>query len=138
MSDSLIQTIGNTLTSLPPLTTAVNRFLDQHTVPREAIFRVNLAIEEIVTNIIKYGYDDTDPHTITVNLALFPDTIRLQLKDDGHPFDPLQTPAPDIHVPLDQRKVGGLGIHLVRETVSRIAYRRENGANVLEIDIARK
>ena len=138
MSDSLSQTIGNTLTSLPPLTTAVNLFLDQHTVGHEAIFRVNLAIEEIVTNIIKYGYDDTNPHTITVNLALFPDTIRLQLKDDGHPFDPLQTPEPDIHVPLDQRKIGGLGLHLVRETVSRITYRRENGANLLEMNIARQ
>ena len=138
MSDSLSQTIGNTLSSLPPLTTAVNRFLDQHAIPHEAIFRVNLAIEEIVTNIIKYGYDDTNPHTITVNLALFPDTIRLQLKDDGHPFDPLQTPEPDIHVPLDQRKVGGLGLHLVRGMVNRIAYRRENGANILEMDIARR
>ena len=138
MSDSLSQTIGNTLTSLPPLTTAVNLFLDQHTVGHEAIFRVNLAIEEIVTNIIKYGYDDTDPHTITVNLALFPDTTRLQLKDDGHPFDPLLSPEPDIHVPLDQREVGGLGLHLVRETVSRIAYRRKNGVNLLEMDIARQ
>ena len=69
MGESLNQTIDNTLTSLPPLMTAVNRFLDQHTIPSEAIFRVNLTIEEIVTNIIKYGYDDTDPHSITVNLA---------------------------------------------------------------------
>ena len=138
MSDSLSQTIDNTLTSLPPLMTTVNRFLGQHTIPSEAIFRVNLAIEEIVTNIIKYGYDDTAPHTISVNLTLFPDTIRLQLKDDGHPFDPLQTPEPEIHVPLNQRKLGGLGLHLVRETVSRIAYRRKNGANLLEMDIARQ
>ena len=139
MSDSFSQTIGNTLTSLPPLTTAVNRFLDQYAVPREAIFRVNLAIEEIVTNIIKYGYyDDPGPHTITLNLALLPDTIRLQLKDDGHPFDPLQTPEPDIHVPMEQRKIGGLGLHLVRETVSNIVYRRENGTNLLEMDIARQ
>ncbi|MCX6993464.1 MAG: ATP-binding protein [Kiritimatiellaeota bacterium] len=138
MSDSLSQTIGNTLTSLPPLTTAVNRFLDQHTVPSEAIFRVNLAIEEIVTNIIKYGYDDTADHTITVNLALFPNTIHLQLKDDGHPFDPLQSPEPDIHLPLAKRKIGGLGLHLVRETANHIAYRRENGANILEMDIARQ
>ena len=138
MGESLSQTIGNTLTSLPPLMTAVNRFLGQHTIPSEAIFRVNLAIEEIVTNIIKYGYDDTAPHTISVNLTLFPDMIRLQLKDDGHPFDPLQTPEPEIHVPLDQRKLGGLGLHLVRETVSRIAYRRKNGANLLEMDIARQ
>ena len=138
MGESLSQTIGNTLTSLPPLMTTVNRFLDQHTIPSEAIFRVNLAIEEIVTNIIKYGYDDTAPHTISVNLTLFPDMIRLQLKDDGHSFDPLQTPEPNIHVPLDQRKLGGLGLHLVRETVSRIAYRRKNGANLLEMNIARQ
>ena len=138
MSDSFSQTIGNTLTSLPPLTTAVNRFLDQHAVPSEALFRVNLAIEETVTNIIKYGYDDNDPHAITVNLALFPDIIRVQLQDDGHPFDPLQTPEPDLHGSLDQRKVGGLGLHLVRATVSRIAYRRENGVNILEMDITRQ
>jgi anti-sigma regulatory factor (Ser/Thr protein kinase) len=138
MSDSLSQTIGNTLNSLPPLTTAVNRFMEEHAIPHEAIFRVDLAIEEIVTNIIKYGYDDTAAHAITVNLDLLPDTIRLQLKDDGHSFDPLQTPEPNIHVPLDQRKVGGLGLHLVREMVDRIVYRREHDANILEIDIARK
>jgi len=138
MSDSLSQTIENILTALPSLMTTVNRFLDQHTVPREAIFRINLAIEEIVTNIIKYGYDDKHPHAITVDLALFPETIRLQLKDYGHPFDPLQAPEPDIHVPLEQRKVGGLGLFLVREIVGRIVYRRENDANILEMDIKRQ
>ena len=138
MSDSLSQTIGNTLTALPTLMTTVNRFLDQHTVPHEAIFRINLAIEEIVTNIIKYGYDDTDFHRISVFITMFPDTIRLRLEDGGHPFDPLQAPEPDIHVSLDQRKVGGLGLLLVRKIVGRIAYRRENDTNILEMDIARK
>jgi len=138
MSDFLRQTIGNTLTALPPLMTTVNCFLDQHAVPREAIFRINLAIEEIVTNIIKYGYDDTAPHAITVFLTLLPDTIRLRLEDDGHPFDPLQAPEPDIHASLDKRQVGGLGLLLVREIVGRIAYRRENDANILEMDIARQ
>jgi len=138
MSDALRLTIANTLPSLPPLTAAVNQFLEQQAAPHDAIFRVNLVIEEIVTNIIKYGYDDTAPHTITLDLALSPESIRLQLQDDGHPFDPLKTPEPDLNLPLDQRKIGGLGLHLVRETVSRIAYRRENGANILEMDIARQ
>jgi len=138
MNASLSQTMENTVTALPPLTTAVNRFLDQHTVPREAIFRINLAIEEIVTNIIKYGYDDTAFHAIEVSLALLPDTIRLRMEDDGHAFNPLLAPEPDIHVALDQRKVGGLGLLLVREIAGHIAYRRENGANILEMDIARK
>ena len=138
MSDSLSQTIENTLTALPVLMTTVNRFLDRHAVPREAIFRINLAIEEIVTNVIKYGYDDTGLHSIKVFLTLFPDAIRLRMEDDGHPFDPLQVPKPDIHVPLDQRKVGGLGLLLVRDIAGRMAYRRENDANILEINIARK
>jgi len=138
MSDSLSQTIGNALPSLPPLITTVNRFLEKHAIPHEAIYLANLAIEEIVTNIIKYGYDNTDHHTIAVNLTLLPNTIHLQLKDDGHPFDPLQTPEPDLNVPLAQRKVGGLGLHLIREMVSHIAYRREDGINILEIDIARE
>jgi len=138
MSESLKQTMGNTLAALPPLVTTVNRFLEQHSIPREAIFRVNLAIEEIVTNIIKYGYDDKAPHAITVFLELFPDSIRLRMEDDGHAFNPLQAPEPDINVALDQRQVGGLGLFLVREIVGRIAYRRENDANILEMDVARK
>ncbi len=138
MSDSFCQTIANRLNCLEPLTIAVNRFLEKHALPHEAIFRVNLAVEEVVTNIIKYGYDDTGAHTVTLNIALLPGIIRLQIKDDGHPFNPLEAPEPDIHLPLDQRQIGGLGLYLVRATVSQIVYRRENDANILEMDIARQ
>lgn len=138
MSDSFCRTIANQLDCLAPLTSAVNRFLEQRALPQAAIFRVNLAIEEVITNTIKYAYDDNGAHTVTLNLTLSAGIIRLQFKDDGHPFNPLETPEPDIHLPLDQRKIGGLGLHLVRTTVSRIVYRRENDTNILEMDIARQ
>lgn len=138
MSESLSLTIGNALPALPPLMITVNRFLTEHAMPQEAIFRVNLAIEEIVTNIIKYGYDDTNAHVIKVFLDLSPVIIHLRLEDDGHSFNPLQAPEPDIHLPLNQRKIGGLGLHLVREIVGHIAYRREKDVNILEMDIARQ
>ena len=137
MSDSFRHDFANELASLPSLTDALNLFLNRQRLAPEVIFRVNLAVEEIVTNIIKYGYDDAIRHTISLRISPFPDHIRLQLQDDGHPFDPVHTPKPDINAPLEQRRIGGLGLHLVREMTSRIDYRRENGRNVLEIDIAR-
>lgn len=138
MSESFCKIIENNLPALSPLLISINHFLSGQSLPQETIFRVNLAIEEIVTNIVKYGYDDRNGHAIKVVLDLRPAMIHLRIEDDGHSFDPLQAPEPDIHVPLDQRKIGGLGLHLVRKLVDGIAYRREKDLNILEIDISRQ
>ena len=64
-----------------------------------AVYVVNLAIEEIVTNILKYGYDDTAIHEILLRIEIHPGAVRLVLEDDGHEFNPLKVPEPDVNLP---------------------------------------
>ena len=127
--------IDNDLSDLDQLTKVANKFLAEAKVSDRAVYAVNLVIEETVTNIIKYGYDDTDNHKIAVNLQPDSEHMVVSIEDDGHEFDPLQAPEPDTQSPLEQRRIGGLGIHLVRNVVDKIEYRRENDKNILEMSI---
>ncbi len=128
-------TLGNRLEELARLTTAIQQFLTARGAPESVVFAAHLVAEEMVTNIIKYGYDDAGAHRIEVVLTLEPGRLAIRIEDDGHPFNPLDLAPPDITVPLEQRRIGGLGIHLVRRTADAMAYRREDGRNVLTIAI---
>ncbi len=139
MNPSFRQQIPGEAEALPALMAAARAFLDQHDIPHPAAFRVELAIEELVTNIVKYGYAGApDPRPIAVEVALQPAVIRLRIEDQGRAFDPRTAPAPDLEAPIERRAVGGLGLHLVRSMAARLDYRREGSANILEVDIARR
>jgi len=110
-------TLRNANDELPRLNQAVQAFLDSHSAPTETVFATHLAVEEMITNIIKYGYDDAGPHEIGITLTREPGRLTIAIEDDGHEFNPLNLPAPDTTHQLEKRKIGGLGIHLVRNTV---------------------
>ncbi len=90
---------------------------------------LRLITEEAATNVLKYA----SAQNIELTLELDEREARLELRDDGLPFDPLEAPPPDLDSPLDERPVGGLGIHLLKELTDRIRYRREAGFNVLSL-----
>src|ERR1700736_2088606 len=94
---------------------------------------VLLAIEELVTNCIEYGYDDADVHTIRIVLSIHDQYLTMTVIDDGHPFDPLTVPPPDFSVQVQDRPIGGLGIHMLRKLSDHIAYERRDGANRLTL-----
>lgn len=96
-------------------------------------FLVSLAIEEIVTNCIKYGYDDSDAHTIEISLSLSDGLLTMVVTDDGHPFNPLEAPPPDLSLAIEDRPIGGLGIHLLRELSDEVSYDRRDGMNRLTL-----
>jgi len=112
-----------------------SRFLEDAGIGGQEGYVANLAIEELATNILKYGYDDAAVHEILLRLELQPGTLRLVLEDDGHPFNPLDFPEPNIHLPAEQRMPGGLGIHLVRKMADRLDYQRCDGRNRVTVDI---
>ena len=89
----------------------------------------------MITNIIKYGYDDSLSHDITVTLTHESRRLIIRIEDDGHQFNPLSLPPPDTSPHLEKRKIGGLGIHLVRHTVDSMRYQRQVDRNVLDIII---
>ncbi len=126
----------NELESLCRVIDEAVRFIEEREVSARAVNLARLAIEEMGTNILKYGYDDTARHEILVRVQVDPGTVLVVLEDDGHEFNPLEAPPPDAEVPLDQREPGGLGIHLVRKLATQMDYQRSGGRNRLTVKIA--
>lgn len=131
MTASLSVTLVNDQSEVERLSRLVEAFGEAKGVPQESIFNVNLALDEVITNIIRYAHSDDQKHPIVVRLALEPGELTAQVEDDGRPFNPLEAPVPDLHASIEERPIGGLGIHLVRTMMSSVEYRRENGRNVL-------
>ena len=129
--------VRNNLAALPSLQDSVRDFLQGRALPTEVIYNVCLAVEEILTNTIKFGYPDTLPHEIAVDLTLAPGEVILVIEDDARAFDPQTAPKPDLTLPVEQRPIGGLGLHLVRSLSSRMTYRRQNDNNILEVRFRR-
>ena len=99
----------------------------------ELVFRVNLALEELVLNIVDYGFDE-GLHEIEITLTSDADALTIEIVDGGRPFDPLKdAPQPDVDAPVEDRPVGGLGVHLVRTLMDQMHYRREKGKNHLTL-----
>ena len=112
-------------------------FLNQKSCGPQALYHAQLAAEEIGTNITKYGYDDQREHHITLRVERLADCFRLQILDDGRPFDVRQVPEPDPEQGLEERQPGGWGISLVRRMARRMDYERRDGVNVLTVEISR-
>lgn len=92
-----------------------------------------LAIEELGTNALKYGYDDHQAHEVDVELELSEFGLQVTFMDDGRPFNPLETAAPDVSLPLEERTIGGLGIHLLRSVTDNLEYQRVDGKNRIRL-----
>ena len=104
-------------------------WLEEQQAAPSAAYLSTLALEELVTNSIKYGYDDQDEHVIQVQVELALEGVTIVVEDDGHPFNPLEQVEPDMNLPLDQRPIGGLGLHLLRKLSDRMDYAWQNGRN---------
>ncbi len=106
-------------------------FWAEHGLPPDLKNDVNLALEEVLGNVILHAYRDEGEHQFQVRLSLENREVKVEIEDDGAAFNPLEAPEPDISGPLRDRPIGGLGIHLVRRLMDRLEYRREAGRNHL-------
>lgn len=104
---------------------------NDHGIAREAVWKMGLALEELLTNVARYAWEDAGSHEIDFELTWTDNQIEAKMEDDGRAFDPLAHPLPDTSVPIDEKPVGGLGIHMARQTMDEIRYSRRNGHNVL-------
>ena len=131
MTGPISLTLVNQLSEVSKISGFVEAFGVEEGLKPEAVFSLNLALDEVVTNVIRYAHDDDQEHPIVVRLALERDVLTAQVEDDGRAFNPLEAPAPDLNASLDERPIGGLGIFLVRSVMNSVEYRREDGRNVL-------
>jgi anti-sigma regulatory factor (Ser/Thr protein kinase) len=100
---------------------------------KKTIFSLSLAMEELVTNIISYGYTDDAEHFINIAISYTDGIIVISLEDDGIAFNPLDAPKPDCECPLEQRKIGKLGIYLTKEFMDDLVYERRDDKNILTL-----
>ena len=97
------------------------------------VFHVNLAVEELATNIMSYAHS-AGLHEFEVVLNSEPDHLTIEIWDDGSPFDPLtDAPEPDLDASLEERRVGGLGIYFAETLMDEMRYKREDGRNHLTL-----
>lgn len=125
--------LENSFAALGPASGRVREFLCSCHAPDAASFLADLVIEELVTNTIKYGYDDGGAHRIRVDVEFHDGSLCIAVRDNGHPFDPLQQDAPDLTLAAEERPIGGLGIHLVRQMTDSVSYERRDGENIVRV-----
>jgi anti-sigma regulatory factor (Ser/Thr protein kinase) len=131
MGEKLSVTLTNQLAEIERLAGTVEEFAQQQQLPTKAIFEINLSLDELLTNIMSYAYDDRQPHAILVTLAVEPGHVAIALEDDGRPYDPFTAPVPELDRPLEDRAIGGLGVHFVRNLMDAWEYRREGNRNIV-------
>lgn len=123
--------LRNRMDELPRLQQALDAFAEEHGLARQILLELHLILEELVTNVIRHAYQDETEHEISVGLTLEAGRLRIEVEDDGLPFDPRHVPPPDVEAPLEDRPIGGLGLHLVRSLVDELRHRRHEGRNLL-------
>jgi len=129
--------IPNRLPALMRANEGLDRCLEQWGANAYARYLAQLAVEELGTNIIKYGYDDQNEHIIRLSAVAEGEVIRIRLEDDGHEFNPCLTPEPDPNLGLQERKPGGWGLSLLRRLLAGMEYERHDGRNVLCLTVPR-
>lgn len=133
MNEQLRLRIDNRLPELDRLRDEVEGFLSRCGVGGRESFHIQLALDELVTNVINYAYEVQGGHGIDLTLTSAPGLVDMVLEDGGKPFNPLLAPEPDVCVPAESRRVGGLGIHFVRKVMDELYYERTDGRNILHI-----
>ena len=99
--------------------------------------KMMMALDEALTNVVLYAYPEDQRGTVGISIFRNDNTITAEIVDHGKPFDPTAHPAPDITLPIEQRPIGGLGIHLMRNLVTSLRYCREQGENHLVLTTSR-
>jgi serine/threonine-protein kinase RsbW len=123
--------LTNDLSELDRLCQCCEEVGDSIGMTKKAVFEMNLSLEELFTNIISYGFKDGKEHLIKIRLVVENDIMSVRIEDDGIPFNPMDAEEPDLTCSLEECKIGGLGIHLIKKIMDEIQYKRDGDLNIL-------
>jgi serine/threonine-protein kinase RsbW len=115
------------------LTQFLQEFWSAADLPPAETVSFELALEEIFMNVVMHGSPEGGVPRVEVSLALCDGCLTLKIEDDGPSFDPLSLAAPDVTASLEERRVGGLGVYLVRQVMDAVSYQRLGGRNQLSM-----
>jgi anti-sigma regulatory factor (Ser/Thr protein kinase) len=111
----------------------IEKFRERCGIDEHAFAGIDLAVDELLTNLVSYAFRDGASHRIDIDLDFSRERLRIDIRDDGIPFNPLDIPPPRLDGELGEREVGGLGMHFVRNIADEISYRREANWNILRL-----
>jgi serine/threonine-protein kinase RsbW len=125
--------LGNEPQALHKLASFVQDFVLQAGINKESGFALDLALTEWITNILEHGFNSSAPELglIEVHLSLIDTVIRAEVVDNGPAFNPFEYPAVQTDTPLEEKPIGGLGIHLIRKFMDEVFYERQTNRNRL-------
>jgi len=124
-------TVKNRIEDLLRVNSVFESFATQHEIGGRLRYHLLVSIEEILTNIIKYGFDEDGVHPIHITFRHINEKVEMEFEDRGREFNPLEISEPDLDTPIENRQLGGLGIHLVKKMMDEAKYRREGDRNIL-------
>lgn len=134
MAEELRVTIPARLSEVRELSSMVEAFGYANDLPDPKVFVINLALDELITNTVTHGLEDLADAEIRIRMRVAAGTLILVMEDNGQPFDPTQDTNADVTSSLEERAVGGLGLHLVKSFADRISYEFVEGRNRLTME----
>lgn len=130
MSAEFVRTLRDGRSGFPGLLEAIEAHFEDREVPPGPAAQLMIALDEVISNALDHGSETASP-IVEIALDVHESRVDATVIDDGKAFDPLAAPPPDTSLSVDDRAIGGLGIHLVRELMDDISYSREGGRNHL-------
>ena len=130
MDQSFEMIIESDSSRIPSVSVSLEEVMHTHGFSSEDVLDTQLAVEEVITNIINHGYKNAGGE-IVISCRINVNQAEVRIRDNAPRFDPLSLPEPDLEGTIENRKIGGLGVFLVRQVMDEISYRYENGQNIL-------
>jgi len=133
-ASSLALTLKNDISELSRIAEDIEAHGESRSWPIKWIMNLNLSLDELVTNIISYGYEDSGEHEIRITLTERDGSLTVVVEDDGIAFDPFtQAPEPDIDASVEERRIGGLGVYFVKTLMDEVSYERLGKRNLITL-----
>ena len=126
-------TLPNDVQTIPELSTFVDEVCENVGFDMSTTLKLNLAIEEAVVNVMNYAYPTGVKGDVDIEAEANDERLKFVISDSGTPFDPTAKAEVDTTLSAEERGIGGLGIHLIRQIMDTINYERVDGKNVLTL-----
>lgn len=125
--------LPNDVQKVPELAAFIEEIAESHGADMSLTMNINLALEEAVVNVMNYAYPQGTSGNIEISVAYSDGALVFTISDEGKPFDPTKVSDPDTSLSAEDRPIGGLGIHLVRQLMDEVSYSYENNHNILTL-----
>jgi len=128
-------TVANRIEEIDRVNQSFNDFAQKHDIPEATRRRMNLVFDELLNNMISYAFEDEAEHQIEIAISLSGDCLKVTIADEGRPFNPFnESTPPHTELSIDERPIGGIGVHLVRSVMDAASYERSGTKNVVTLE----